>query len=666
MMDDINNKLSTLIDLIKNNFNENWEKLVQLAIQFYGQPEKFWRKFNILRGSKREETSYLILQNENLDSSDSDGYGEITTEIITDKKEQAIAMSEAWAPIFTENISADYENNLNIQKINEWYDNHEHLFIQNDFIDYNLLKQDHPILRPFTMNELNNTIKRTRDKTPGPSGIRLNQIKLLPTNCKEIILNIYNAIIVTKYYPNPLEKINMIFIPKPNKDKTSPLGYRPLCMLEILIKIFEKTITQRILYFLEHNNLLSEKQFGFRPQRSTTHAITLANMTLNSNYLNEKTTLIASRDVMRCFDTVWHKGLLAKMDDIFSSIEDRIDILILIKEFLEIREITPIFNNEKGNVIRPTAGVPQGSSCGPVLFLIFANDHPKPIHNDTVILQYADDMTHIVCSDGSGPLKTKQAIMKLEQELEQTLTWENNWKIKTNLQKCTIHYNRTSKPTIEKFGGVKTNNINIPITNETKILGLHFKHNTKGNLHSKNIAKKARLNINKLYRFKNAPQNIKRTLYKTLILPILEYPCTALYNMDTKYKKKLQTIQNKGIRFIKNIKIKDRIRMEDAHKELNIPPLNVRISKLNNKTLNTMKETYYVKSDQPKNITYKYSDYNINSPPLRKRRRTIAQHIDKHILKPRNHPNVIKEVDSIDTWQEPTPIYTSTFKPASN
>lgn len=98
----------------------------------------------------------------------------------------------------------------------------------------------------------------------------------------------------------------MTFIPKPNKDKSNPLNYRPICLLEIILKLFEKIIAQRILYFLEFNNLLTtEKQLnGFRAQRSTTtqHPIALAQMVIDSNSKTGKTTLITTRDVEKALN----------------------------------------------------------------------------------------------------------------------------------------------------------------------------------------------------------------------------------------------------------------------------------------------------------------------------------------------------------------------------
>ena len=76
-----------------------------------------------------------------------------------------------------------------------------------------------------------------------------------------------------------------------------------------------------------------------------------------------------------------------------------------------------------------------------------------------------------------------------------------------------------------------------------------------------------------------------------------------------------------------------------------------------------MKTKYYVPKNSPTDVTYRFSDYVIEGDPIRTKRKSLAEQIDKYILKPRKHKNAIKEEILWENWKAPPPIYTHTGKP---
>ena len=95
----------------------------------------------------------------------------------------------------------------------------------------------------------------------------------LPDMAITKLKNIYNWALSMGYFPIKFKNAIMILIPKPGKDPKRVENYRPISLLEVPGKIFEKIINNRITLFMESNNLLSPNQFGFRKGRGTQQAI---------------------------------------------------------------------------------------------------------------------------------------------------------------------------------------------------------------------------------------------------------------------------------------------------------------------------------------------------------------------------------------------------------
>ena len=96
-------------------------------------------------------------------------------------------------------------------------------------------------------------------------------------------------------------------------DKSSPSNYRPISLLPVFSKIFEKVIYQRLFDHLNNNAILNEHQYGFRSNVSTESAsFVLLNEILTA--LNNKQTVGGIFcDLHKAFDCINHALLLEKL-----------------------------------------------------------------------------------------------------------------------------------------------------------------------------------------------------------------------------------------------------------------------------------------------------------------------------------------------------------------
>ena len=147
-------------------------------------------------------------------------------------------------------------------------------------------------------------------------------------------------------------------------------NYRPISLLPVFGKIFEKIIYKRLSNYLIAKNILHENQFGFRKFHSTSHAINHSVNIITEGLENKKHVLGIFIDLSKAFDTINHKFLLTKL----SNYGIRGKCLKLIDSYLTSRTQTTNFEGEKSETGAILYGVPQGSVLGPLLFLIYIND----------------------------------------------------------------------------------------------------------------------------------------------------------------------------------------------------------------------------------------------------------------------------------------------------
>ena len=132
--------------------------------------------------------------------------------------------------------------------------------------------------------------------------------------------------------------------------------------------MFEKLIFSYFFKFFEDKNLLSKHQSGFRPGDSCIYQLLAFTRDIFSGFDCNPTleTRGVFLDISKGFDRVWHDGLLFKLKENDVSV----NLFQSIKSFLSGRFQRVLLNGQTSDWESIQAGVPQGSTLGPLFFLI--------------------------------------------------------------------------------------------------------------------------------------------------------------------------------------------------------------------------------------------------------------------------------------------------------
>ena len=275
-------------------------------------------------------------------------------------------------------------------------------------------------------------------KSTGPFGIPVFLLKKIKAFFSYWLSELVNLSFETGIFPDVLKiaKVNPLH---KKESKIDHHNYRPISLLSVISKIFEKLIYKRIYFYLDQKRLIYSKQFGFRANYSTNHAI--ISLTEHIRELLDKGEYVCGVfvDLEKAFDTVHHDILCDKI----KAYGLRGNVNDLLKSYLSNRKQYVSINGFNSNEMNVTCGVPQGSSLGPLLFLIYINDFYLCL-SQTSCGHFADD-TFIIYN--SKKAKTIETIVNTE--LKEVIKWLRLNKLSLNAGKTELIFFHSSRHTLD-------------------------------------------------------------------------------------------------------------------------------------------------------------------------------------------------------------------------
>ena len=167
----------------------------------------------------------------------------------------------------------------------------------------------------FSIDDISKIIQTLNpNKAHGYDGISIRMIQLCCHAISKPLSILFRNSFDNSTFPVDWKKANVIPIHKKN-DKQIVSNYRPISLLPICSKIFERIIFNNLYNFLDENSLLNPNQSGFKSNDSCVHQ--LINITHDIYKAFDSNPSFETRavflDLSKAFDRVWHKGLLFKI-----------------------------------------------------------------------------------------------------------------------------------------------------------------------------------------------------------------------------------------------------------------------------------------------------------------------------------------------------------------
>ena len=335
----------------------SWQKYIQ-KLNNNTSTKEVWNAINKIDGKYPTNSIKHVTLNNNL---------------VTDTREIADAIAEHFSSVSASTSYStkflQHKNQSEKQIINFNSDNSEY---------YNA---------PFDLASMHFALSKCHDTSPGPDDVHYQMIKHLPECSLRLLLGLFNAIWSGGPFPSSWQESLIIPILKPDKDPSTLSSYRPISLTSCLCKLLERMINDRLIYYLESNDILSPLQSGFRKHRSTLDHLVNLETWIREGFINGEHVVAVFFDLEKAYDMTWKCGIMRDLHN--AGLRGRLPLFI--QNFLSNRHFRVRVGATCSDLYEQENGVPQGSILSVTLFGLKINEIAKCMTPGTECCIFVDD-----------------------------------------------------------------------------------------------------------------------------------------------------------------------------------------------------------------------------------------------------------------------------------
>ena len=380
-------------------------------------------------------------------------------------------------------------------------------------------------------------------KSLGPDGISPYTLKRCAYQLAYPLAHLFRLCLTEQEWPY-LWKWARVVAAHKKSSKSSVQNYRPISLLSVVGKIFEKIISDEVTLFLDQNFLLSDKQFGFRRERSTSDLLLHLSTPWQQSLDKGNYTYVVALDIAGAFDRVWHNGIIEKL----KSFGIAGDLLKLFENYLRGRTLRVVVNGSESKEYPIEASVPQGSVIGPLLWNVYFNDILQLIPE---AYAFADDCTlTFTCNDNNR----QETITKINEALQLIMSWGNRWQVSLAPQKTQMMViSRRQEAQNIHLPNIKLNGKILAQQPSINILGVEIDSTLSFTNHVRDLAARCAKKLGCIRRISHLlDARGCLMLYNSQVRSIMEYSPLVWSSCPPSYLRLLDRVQDRARRLIES------------------------------------------------------------------------------------------------------------------